>query len=470
MMGDESDEDQEWPKVWVCEECDRENEENENKCPHCGTGKPYGTEPAQDQVKIAKQEIEQLIKKVCKTCGEDDGTVPPRKICFVGRPGAGKSSVVNSIAARLGDGWYPYAPQARFSKGRPKTIHIKRFQKCCMDMETDRVNRTVLRNREKYSGHLLPTLIDVAGLDDEAGDAMKKFLTLLMYGHVKNSSKAINVYENCKIMTTAELHEAHPERYEDMKLDVLVFVASVSEELPINLMECVADIASASHNQDAAHAIPVFGILTKKDEVDPDSEEVMEKLETFKQTLGIDDNNFLFCSCYCDKLFPKDAPRTKKMFLEEHGIVIPLLKLLNRMCNPYLSVIEPDEPLPLVITHEDQVQVEEEKQKKEAEKMGVKIAGPAEAVLQDIIFSFIFTLFLLALMYFMPLDRTLQNHVKLACDADAINGSTTTIHRERLCRPSQGWIHFSTLLSDAAPLLGAAFVLLLFLLPIRRLL
>lgn len=429
---------------WRCETCNIDYDDNVYECKTigCATKQPYPDKPQLSPLEKAEKQQQELIVKLCQTCGtlcpaceklcltcgKDPGKLRYRKIVLIGRPGAGKSSLINSFAASLGNEYYQYAPSGVMPKGKPKTIYINRFPKCCMDRAGERA-------KEKYKDALLPTLIDVAGLNNEADEAMKKFLTLLLYGHIQNEDITIDVYVHCRTLSFKELNNKYRKQYDDMRADVVVFVAAVTDPLPTNLMECVADIAGS------ARGVPVFGVLTKKDEKEyPDSEDVLEIQENFKMMLGLDEKNFLFCSCFCTKLFPSDAPVTVERRLLERKISAPLMKFLTQMCDPRCTVTRPNEPMPTLITEVKAavpaVQPAQDHEPVQADARIEEAAGQTQTPrLKDYRDSFIFALLCLLVLYTTPFVVPLRQQVQAACDASAINNRTD--HYTTLCAPAK---------------------------------
>lgn len=48
--------------------------------------------------------------------------------------------------------------------------------------------------------------------------------------------------------------------------------------------------------------IPLFGVLTHADQIDGNDEHFLKLEEKFKNSLGITNRRYLFCSSYCDEI------------------------------------------------------------------------------------------------------------------------------------------------------------------------
>ncbi|KAL8560074.1 hypothetical protein ACOMHN_041543 [Nucella lapillus] len=281
------------------------------------------------------QERESTVDRLCTVCGHDDDGrhLTPLRVVLVGKHGAGKSSFINGVAAALsGERWREHAYTGNLGRGAPVTIVNQRFPKCCSE------------DRERFGAVLLPTLIDVAGLLDEEDDKLEELLRLLFYGHVQEDEPLMRVYEDCRIRTREEIRVKYRDTFPHMRVDRVIFVASADPDdpLPQRLMACVLRAARPAHYRAERRAVPIFGVLTKKDRVDPQSPDFQEKKDAFLRGLGLNHARYLLCSNYCDDLDP-DGSRTRRLI---PGLDVPLLRFMVQVSDRALKVIREEEVLP----------------------------------------------------------------------------------------------------------------------------
>ena len=75
--------------------------------------------------------------------------------------------------------------------------------------------------------------------------------------------------------------------------------------------------------------IPIFGVLTHKDKIDPDGDEYQTLEKEFKEGLGLQDNRFLLCTSYCDDY---DKLRGKSRLDQRHPeLDIPILRFMQQV-------------------------------------------------------------------------------------------------------------------------------------------
>ena len=75
--------------------------------------------------------------------------------------------------------------------------------------------------------------------------------------------------------------------------------------------------------------IPIFGVLTHKDKIDPDGDEYQTLEKDFKEGLGLQDNRFLLCTSYCDDY---DKLRGKSRLDQRHPeLDIPILRFMQQV-------------------------------------------------------------------------------------------------------------------------------------------
>ena len=84
--------------------------------------------------------------------------------------------------------------------------------------------------------------------------------------------------------------------------------------------------------------IPIFGVLTHKDKIDPDNKEYQKLEEDFKEGLGLQDNRFLLCTSYCDNY---DKHHGKSRLDQRHPeLDIPILRFMQQVSvHMFISIL-----------------------------------------------------------------------------------------------------------------------------------
>ncbi|XP_048765275.2 uncharacterized protein LOC125673060 [Ostrea edulis] len=247
----------------------------------------------------------------------------PLNIAFIGAAGNGKSSLCNSImTAFSGEGWREWATVGHFGGlGGQVTHHLLSFLKVEY-LESDELH-----------GYNYPTLVDMNGFENSSDELTEELLRIVFYGRLPEEEKLIDAVKLAKNRGIEGLREHYSQNHEDLKIDRIIFVASAKGSLPTHLMEAVRNTA---HKGD--RVIPVFGVLTHRDEVDTGDVEYM-KLETeFRHGLGLPENRFLLCTTYCDAY---DKCVGKSRLDHKHpGLDIPILKFMRQVCDTASRVIK----------------------------------------------------------------------------------------------------------------------------------
>eukprot|EP00105_Crassostrea_gigas_P023201 XP_011442952.1 PREDICTED: uncharacterized protein LOC105339203 [Crassostrea gigas] len=84
--------------------------------------------------------------------------------------------------------------------------------------------------------------------------------------------------------------------------------------------------------------IPIFGVLTHKDEISRDDSDYMRLEQEFREGLGIPENRFLLCTTYCDAY---DKHHGRSRLDQRHpALDIPILKFMRQVCDPAIRVIQ----------------------------------------------------------------------------------------------------------------------------------
>ncbi|XP_045209314.2 uncharacterized protein LOC123561157 isoform X2 [Mercenaria mercenaria] len=127
-----------------------------------------------------RRENEQLLEEIAGLCNRRDKT-DVEKILLLGKIGAGKSSIINTIIKALSG---KYIPKAKVGKGstQSKTFTLERYTSCGVNAE-DTGNVEELHIAEEILPHL-PTIFDVAGKDNIDNEDLQEILELLIGGHI----------------------------------------------------------------------------------------------------------------------------------------------------------------------------------------------------------------------------------------------------------------------------------------------
>ncbi|XP_056014558.1 uncharacterized protein LOC125673062 isoform X2 [Ostrea edulis] len=247
----------------------------------------------------------------------------PLNIAFIGAAGSGKSSLCNSIMAAFSVGcWRERATVGYFGGlAEQVTHHLLSFPKVeYLDFDALYV-------------YNFPTLVDMNGFENSSDELTEELLRIVFYGRLPEEGKLIDAVKLAKKKGIVGLREYYSQNQENLKVDRIIFVASARTVLPTSLMEAVRNTARKE-----GRVIPIFGVLTHRDEVDTGDVEYM-KLETeFRHGLGLPENRFLLCTTYCDAY---DKYVGKSRLDHKHpGLDIPILKFMRQVCDTASRVIK----------------------------------------------------------------------------------------------------------------------------------
>ncbi|XP_046546730.1 uncharacterized protein LOC124256813 [Haliotis rubra] len=254
----------------------------------------------------------------------------PMTVAFIGTIGVGKSSLINTIATAMGTGfWQQHAyTGGHGGQADPVTAVIRRYPQCCRP--------------EEHRNQLFPTLMDVQGLPDHPDAIWREALSLLFYGHIPEEANLHDVVDY--LQARDDIRRPRYIRGRDrLKVDRVVVVASAQEHLPKGLLESVVKIARPVSGR-SRRGIPIFGIMTKTDLVDPDVDlDYLQREEKFKDILGLHGTpRFLRCINYCSAIDPDN----NMIFTSYPYIDVPVLRLMTQICDPAIEVVHQQEPYP----------------------------------------------------------------------------------------------------------------------------
>ncbi|XP_021360781.1 uncharacterized protein LOC110455147 [Mizuhopecten yessoensis] len=280
---------------------------------------------------ILRDRINQ-IEKLKTVVGRRENGCRPLNILIIGAPGSGKSSFINSIAASIVDDyWREYAisgaqgrgafgEQGRGAQGcqggSNNTIRIKSFT--AADYVTS----------SRLQGYALPSIIDIAGLDDEHSKITEEILRLLFYGQLEDHVNIHSVFSYGKQYGVESMRWKFFKWYtaDGCKVDRIIVVAAATQPIPKNLIQCVMKAARPTSDR-FTREIPVFGVLTKFDQVDESGKIFKDRKQNFIESLSLVGATHRLAQCvnYCDDIDPISA-RTQQTLPD---VDVPILRFMN---------------------------------------------------------------------------------------------------------------------------------------------
>ncbi|XP_046344254.2 uncharacterized protein LOC124124988 [Haliotis rufescens] len=276
-----------------------------------------------------KRRLQTQIKDNLNSIGERlNGR--PVTVAFIGTVGVGKSSLINTIATAMATGsWQQHAyTGGHGGQAEPVTAVIRRYPQCCRP--------------ERHNNTLFPTLMDVQGLPDHIDATWRKVLSLLFYGRIPEQENLLDV-----VAYLEARDEFRRPKYcrgrDDLKVDRVVVVASAQEDLPMDLLEALVEVARPIRGR-SRRGIPIFGVMTKCDLVDPEVDvDYQHRERRFKDVLGLQGTpRFLRCINYCSDIDPDN----NMIFTSYPYIDVPVLRLMTQICDPAIEVVHQHEPYP----------------------------------------------------------------------------------------------------------------------------
>nr|XP_022292956.1 uncharacterized protein LOC111103783 [Crassostrea virginica]XP_022292957.1 uncharacterized protein LOC111103783 [Crassostrea virginica]XP_022292958.1 uncharacterized protein LOC111103783 [Crassostrea virginica]XP_022292959.1 uncharacterized protein LOC111103783 [Crassostrea virginica]XP_022292960.1 uncharacterized protein LOC111103783 [Crassostrea virginica] len=248
-------------------------------------------------------------------------------IAFIGASGCGKSSFCNSVMTAFSvGGWRERAMTGHYGgRGRQVTQHLLSFPK------------TKYLDSEDLKKYNYPTLVDMNGFNDSSDDLVEELLRIVFFGRLPREEKLVDAANIYKTSGLNRLKEHYSQNFEDLKIDRIIFIASATSPPPQRLMDAVTKTA-----REEKRVIPIFGVLTHKDKIDPDSDEYQTLEKDFKEGLGLPDNRFLLCTSYCDDY---DRLHRKSRLDQRHPeLDIPILRFMQQVCDPAYEIIRDSTP------------------------------------------------------------------------------------------------------------------------------
>nr|XP_022293432.1 uncharacterized protein LOC111104025 [Crassostrea virginica] len=287
-----------------------ENEENRNRMERRGNAENN------NELEKNTKEALQLFQKRVKKGGL------ALNIALIGPSGCGKSSFCNSImTAFCVEGWRERAMIGHYGgRGIQVTHHLLSFPK------------TKYLDSEDLMEYNYPTLVDMNGFNDSSDDLVEELLRIVFFGRLPQEEKLTDAANIYKTSGLNGLKEHYSNNFEDLKIDRIIFIASATSPPPQRLMDAVTKTARGE-----MRVIPIFGVLTHKDKINPDDEDYQTLEKDFKEGLGLQDNRFLLCTSYCDDY---DKLHGKSRLDQRHPeLDIPILRFMQQVCDPAYEII-----------------------------------------------------------------------------------------------------------------------------------
>ncbi|XP_048777138.1 uncharacterized protein LOC125681198 [Ostrea edulis] len=243
----------------------------------------------------------------------------PKNVAIIGTPGSGKSSFINSVITSFSkDCWREWT-----SVGNAQGNFTRHLVKIPKDTYLDTCERKI---------YPYPTLIDMIGFEDQSTDVIKELLRYVLFGLVPHEGKLINAMKTFEVEGIKGMRKEYLSNPETMKVDCLIFVASATSVLPLNLMDAVKQVALQEER-----VVPLFGVLTQRDKI-INLEEYETKKKEFCSRLGLPNNRFLLCTNYCDDYDAHTGlSRLNQVFPE---LDVPILSFMRQVCDASIRVLQ----------------------------------------------------------------------------------------------------------------------------------
>ncbi|XP_053372570.1 uncharacterized protein LOC123544591 isoform X2 [Mercenaria mercenaria] len=211
-----------------------------------------------------RRENKQLLKEIAGLCNRRDKT-DVEKILLLGKIGAGKSSIVNTIIKALSG---KYIPKAKVGKGstQSKTFTLERYISCGVTVED--VDETEQQHSVVEMLPRLPTIFDVAGKDNSDNVELQEILELLIGGHVPPGTSIEYLEELQKEHKVGSLKETiFKNSRPEWKMTKIVFVHSCREVVPTDLIHCLQRVLKRADPRTAQvkYSADIYVVITKFD-------------------------------------------------------------------------------------------------------------------------------------------------------------------------------------------------------------
>lgn len=371
------------------------------------------TETSEDAMDYERKKYD-LIENFKKVVGRECDGKRCKTLAIIGTEGAGKSSLINSIAAAFTNrNWRQYAFPGHFSDSSQVTMYIESFPKdnYCTD-------------DEDLIGYCLPTLIDMAGFQGTPCKITEEILRLVFYGRIPDFASLIDIREYAAKNGIPKLRERFLLEKDGLKVDAVVFVASAyqlqQEGIPFGLISNVRKAARPTGGSgfNGRRVIPVFGVMTNIDKVNVLDPSFTSRELEFKKSLGLDATRYLRCENYCDEVENKYRFQRTDHVLAK--LDVPMLNFLKMVCDPVIVVLNAEESYDTAVmsgmdaTEKATVFLKKQQKYKEQEMKNFWFTN-STAIMYAIKFVFVFILMYIITFFTSTVNSSFSRELIATC-------------------------------------------------------
>ncbi|KAK3105334.1 hypothetical protein FSP39_022872 [Pinctada imbricata] len=182
--------------------------------------------------------------------------------------------------------------------------------------------------RWNHESFAYPTLLDIAGLEDEDSLVLQEMLRIVLFGriHEGESLQTLHRFISENVHNANVIREQYSTVAEEHRVNRIIFVASAHADtnIPTKLINVVRSAANSSEM-----VIPRYGVLTHFDHVNVEDEDFLRKENDFKAHLGLPDNRYMRCRNYCDDI--DRVYGTNRLDETIPEIDIPVIKFMTQV-------------------------------------------------------------------------------------------------------------------------------------------